>query len=253
MGVRRRDSHRARVDDVPELAPRCDRAASAALARAVAWATAGAGPSVPPGHLVRAAQRHRLATAASGARVRLRSDLLAARPLAEGRGLRPAAPHPACRTERGRRAGLVEGMRGRLPHPREKGEPTPVRRRSTGGRRAVASHDLRRTRHPVQGHHDGGERQRRHPDTRPRRRHPARRRTAWRPRRRPEALLGDKGYDANPNRRELQRRRLLLHQSKRLAVRWERRTELHDAFVSLACCLICWRRLKKHNPGRELV
>ncbi|MEU1692198.1 hypothetical protein [Streptomyces hirsutus] len=37
----------------------------------------------------------------------------------------------------------------------------------------------------------------------------------------------------------------LLHQFKRLAVRWERRTELHDAFVSLACSLICWRRLKK--------
>ncbi|MFI9208618.1 hypothetical protein ACIGW7_10785 [Streptomyces sp. NPDC053253] len=37
----------------------------------------------------------------------------------------------------------------------------------------------------------------------------------------------------------------LLHQFKRIAVRWERRTELHDAFVSLACSLICWRRLKK--------
>ncbi|PLW71124.1 IS5/IS1182 family transposase, partial [Streptomyces sp. DJ] len=39
----------------------------------------------------------------------------------------------------------------------------------------------------------------------------------------------------------------LLHQFRRLAVRWERRTELHDAFVSLACSLICWRRLKKAN------
>lgn len=37
----------------------------------------------------------------------------------------------------------------------------------------------------------------------------------------------------------------LLHHFKRLAVRWERRTDLHDAFVSLACSLICWRRLKK--------
>ncbi|WOP38588.1 hypothetical protein RKE32_34845 [Streptomyces sp. Li-HN-5-13] len=37
----------------------------------------------------------------------------------------------------------------------------------------------------------------------------------------------------------------LLHQFKRLAVRWERRTELHDAFVSLACSLICRRPLKK--------
>jgi hypothetical protein len=24
-------------------------------------------------------------------------------------------------------------------------------------------------------------------------------------------------------------------------------TELHDAFVSMACGLICWRRLKKHR------
>ncbi|MFE9500828.1 hypothetical protein [Streptomyces collinus] len=37
----------------------------------------------------------------------------------------------------------------------------------------------------------------------------------------------------------------LLYHLKRLAVRWERRTELHDAFVSLACSLICWRRLRK--------
>ncbi|MEU9882697.1 IS5 family transposase [Streptomyces phaeochromogenes] len=93
-----------------------------------------------------------------------------------------------------------------------------------------------------------------------------------RPRRRPEALLGDKGYDSNANRDELRKRRILpvisrkgppniqslgklryvveqtfalLHQFKRLAVRWERRTELHDAFVSLACSLICWRRLNR--------
>ncbi|MCX5261769.1 IS5 family transposase [Streptomyces canus] len=95
-----------------------------------------------------------------------------------------------------------------------------------------------------------------------------------RPRRRPDSLLGDKGYDSNSHREELRKRRILpvisrkgspnikglgklryvveqtfalLHQFKRLAVRWERRTELHDAFVSLACALICWRRLKKHR------
>lgn len=39
----------------------------------------------------------------------------------------------------------------------------------------------------------------------------------------------------------------LLHQIKRLAVRWERRTELHGAFVSLACGLICFRRLKQYQ------
>ena len=97
-----------------------------------------------------------------------------------------------------------------------------------------------------------------------------------RPRRRPEALLGDKGYDSNPNRDELRKRRILpvisrkgspnvkglgklryvveqtfalLHQFKRLAVRWERRTELHNAFASLACSLI-WRRLKKTSHDR---
>ncbi|AKN75663.1 transposase [Streptomyces sp. PBH53] len=96
-----------------------------------------------------------------------------------------------------------------------------------------------------------------------------------RPRRRPDSLLGDKGSDSNPNRRELRKRRIspaisrkgaphikglgelryvveqtfaLLHQFKRLAARWERRTELHDAFVALACSLICWRRLKKVRP-----
>ena len=96
-----------------------------------------------------------------------------------------------------------------------------------------------------------------------------------RPRRRPDSLLGDKAYDSKAVRHQLRRRRILpiisrkgapnikglgklryvveqtfalLHQFKRLAVRWERRTELHDAFVSLACSLICWRRLKKARP-----
>jgi transposase len=91
------------------------------------------------------------------------------------------------------------------------------------------------------------------------------------PRHRPDAVLGDKAYDSRAVHRELRKRRImpvisrkgspnikglgklryvveqtfaLLHQFKRLAVRWERRTELHNAFVSLACGLICWRRLK---------
>jgi len=92
------------------------------------------------------------------------------------------------------------------------------------------------------------------------------------PRKRPDALLGDKGYDSEPNRRALRKRGILpvisrrghpdihglgklryvveqtfalLHQFKRLATRWERRLDLHNAFVSLGCTLICWRRLKK--------
>lgn len=84
-----------------------------------------------------------------------------------------------------------------------------------------------------------------------------------------------KGYHSNPHREELRKRRILpvisrkgarntkglgklrhvveqtfalLQQFNRLAVRWERRTELPDAFVSLACGLICWRRLKEYRP-----
>lgn len=95
------------------------------------------------------------------------------------------------------------------------------------------------------------------------------------PRRRPESVLGDKAYDSTAVRRELRRRRImpvisrrgapnikglgklryvveqtfaLLHQFKRRAVRWERRLELHNAFIALACSLICWRRLKKPQP-----
>ncbi|WP_157597089.1 transposase [Streptacidiphilus rugosus] len=87
-----------------------------------------------------------------------------------------------------------------------------------------------------------------------------------------DALLGDKGCDSNPNRKKLLRPGILpvvsrkgqpdihglgklryvveqtfalLHQFKRLAVRWESRQDLHDAFASLACSLICWRRLRK--------
>ena len=96
-----------------------------------------------------------------------------------------------------------------------------------------------------------------------------------RPRRRPKALLADKGYDSDALRRELAARRIVpvisyrgtdgvkglgklryvveqtlshLHQFKRLAIRWERHLDLHDALVSLACALICRRRL---NPPRS--
>ena len=95
------------------------------------------------------------------------------------------------------------------------------------------------------------------------------------PRHRPDALLADKGYDSNPLRHELARRRIvpiisyrgtkgvkglgklryvaeqtlaLLHQFKRLAVRFEPHRDLHEALVCLACALICRRRPKNQQP-----
>lgn len=92
-----------------------------------------------------------------------------------------------------------------------------------------------------------------------------------RPRRRPDAVVGDRGYDSDPHRRalwqrgvrpELARRGGLhaptlgqhrwrverslswLHQFRRLRIRWEFRSDMHEAFLRLACCMICWRRLE---------
>lgn len=193
--------------------------------------------------------------------------------VAESGSLRPAPPALARGAERSRRTRLVTCVRGRFPRPREKGGadtgPSPVDRRKTGSKHhlicdgrgtplkvittAANVNDVTKTLALVDGIPP----------------------VAGRRGRRPEAPLGDKGYDSNPNRDELRRRRILpaisrkaspnikgigklryvveqtfalLHHFKRLAVRWERRTELHDAFVSLACSLICYRRLKKTRP-----
>jgi transposase len=35
-----------------------------------------------------------------------------------------------------------------------------------------------------------------------------------------------------------------LHNFKRLLVRYERQAEMHQALLGLACCLVCFRRLR---------
>ena len=90
------------------------------------------------------------------------------------------------------------------------------------------------------------------------------------PRRRPDIVQGDRGYDSQPHRHALQARGIRpllarrhtphgsglgttrwvvertlawLHQYRRLRVRDERREDIHDAFLQLACSLICWHHL----------
>ncbi|MFF3469142.1 IS5 family transposase [Streptomyces sp. NPDC001984] len=92
-----------------------------------------------------------------------------------------------------------------------------------------------------------------------------------RPRRRPDALYADRGYDHDKYRKQVRAvgitpiiaRRgtehgsglgvhrwvveqsfALLHWFRRLRIRWEIRDDIHEAFLSLACSIICWRRLK---------
>ncbi|MGW1659470.1 hypothetical protein ACWCQD_45120, partial [Streptomyces atratus] len=35
---------------------------------------------------------------------------------------------------------------------------------------------------------------------------------------------------------------------RRLRIRWEIRDDIHEAFLSLACSIICWRRLRNLTP-----
>jgi transposase len=99
-----------------------------------------------------------------------------------------------------------------------------------------------------------------------------------RPRRRPERVTADRGYDYPAYRRKLrqlgirpeiarrktehgsglgrarwvvERTFAWLHKLKRLLVRYDRRTEIHEAFLALGCCLVCLKLLQAEGsiPG----
>jgi transposase len=91
------------------------------------------------------------------------------------------------------------------------------------------------------------------------------------PRRRPQRLYADRAYDSERHRQELRDRNIQpliakrntphgsglgiyrwviertnswLHQFRRLRVRYERRADIHQAFLTLGCAVICYRFLK---------
>ena len=93
-----------------------------------------------------------------------------------------------------------------------------------------------------------------------------------RPRRRPLSLYADRGYDHDKYRKLVRDNGItphiarrgeahgsglgthrwvveqtiaLLHWFRRLRTRWEVRDDIHEAFLSLACAIICYRRLTK--------
>ena len=92
-----------------------------------------------------------------------------------------------------------------------------------------------------------------------------------RPRQRPDVLYADRGYDHDIYRRQVRELGIrpliarrgtghgsglgknrwvveaafaLLHWFRRLRIRWEIRADIHQAFLTLGCAIICWRRLK---------
>lgn len=87
-----------------------------------------------------------------------------------------------------------------------------------------------------------------------------------RPRRRPERVQGDRAYDSEPHRKQLRQRGIQpvlakrntehgsglgatrwvvertvswLHQMRRLRTRFDRRDDIHQAFLTLGCIVVC--------------
>ena len=92
------------------------------------------------------------------------------------------------------------------------------------------------------------------------------------PLRKPGEVMGDRGYDSGPHRASLSARGIaaaiarrgdphgsgfgvlryvveqtiaLLHQFRRLRTRFDKRADIHEAFLTIGCAMICWRRLHK--------
>ena len=230
-------------------------------------------PLGPHGHSVCVEDRHRLGRLAAGDGLRLRNDVLAsAAPLDATGRLAFAAPSLTESPERGRPDRLVP--RGGRQHQRprcfwgEQAGPNPTDRRKAGSKHHVLSegqgiplvtrltganvHDVTQliplidSIPPVAG-------------------------KRGRPRRRPDSAYADRAYDSKAHRQELRRRRIVpkiprrrtahgsglgryrwviertnawFHQFRRLRVRYDRTAEMHEAFMTLASCVICWRFLQ---------
>jgi transposase len=95
-----------------------------------------------------------------------------------------------------------------------------------------------------------------------------------RPRRKPETLFADRAYDHDTYRKQVtaagivpiiarrgtehgsglgkyrwvvEQTFALLHWFRRLRIRWEIRDNIHEAFLRLACAIICFRRLPNQS------
>ena len=100
-----------------------------------------------------------------------------------------------------------------------------------------------------------------------------------RPLSKPRIVQGDRGYDHDKYRRPLhaagiateiarrgqphgsglgktrwvvERTISWLHNFRRLRIRFERLAFIHEAFMKIACCIICWRTLKNSLEGSRI-
>jgi len=236
------------------------------------WTTARRQPRGTYRHLVRAEDRHCLGRPSAGDGLRLRHDVLATLGrLAEGRRLGQVAPTAAGGAAASRPDRLVPSdCRQRVPESRDgwqKTGPNPTDRSKCGSKHHIITdaggiplaivltgantHDVTQLIPLVDGIRPvSGKR--------------------GRPRKRPERVQGDRGYDSEPHRQLLRKRHIepvlakrntehgsglgvfrwvvertlsWLHQFRRLRTRYDRRPDLHEAFMSLGCAMICFNYL----------
>jgi transposase len=247
--------------------------AEEAKAQATHGAPAIGGPLGAQRHRVCAAIWHSVGNAAEGNGLRLGNDLLAtAEILAASRGVEPIAPCSALGAAWGEATGLLESGGRQLVHSRagrgKKSGPNPTDRRRAGSKHHLLTdaqgiplsivltqanrHDvtqvlpLLNALPPVAGLRGA-------------------------PKRRPELIQADRAHDSDPLRALLAERGIdtpiarrrtahgsglgktrwvvertiaWLHPFRRLRLHYERLPSIHEAFLKLGACLICWRFAK---------
>jgi transposase len=233
----------------------------------------GVGSCLSDRHPVCAQDRHSLGVSASGDGLWQRHDLLASPPrLANGARLAEDLAGPAGRIGASRRHRLVHLGLGQLFGPRAfwgtKTGPNPTDRGKNGSKRHLIV-DGQGT--PLAVEHTGAnvhdsEVAMTLVDAIPRIKQ-----RRGRPRKRPDEVLADRAYDAEEKiRQPLRQRRVTpliakrntahgsglgkyryvveaafdwLFSQRRLRVRYEKRDDIHQAFLIIGCLLICWRRI----------
>jgi transposase len=252
-----------------------DRATPAKSAtHAQGRAAAHSGSGLPDRHHLRAQEWHPLGDAASGVGLWVRHDLLAsAARLAAGGYLGATAPGVVGRIGTRQCDRLGTSLCRQRSHPGQKGGPAtgpdPTNRGKPGTKRHLVS-DQRGT--PLVWRLTGANRNdsivfEELIDAIP----PIMRPSGQR-RKRPDKLHGDKAYDIPRCRQFLRRRGIRvriarkgvessqtlgrhrwviertlswLNQFRRLTIRYERRDDIHEAFLALGCCLICLRAVER--------
>jgi len=237
------------------------------------WASSGSQSTSSNGHSVRFAHRDSLGVPSPGNGLRQRYDLLAtpAR-LATSGHLAKHARTVTCPLKQGRSARLVSrGSRQRIgtrPFWGQKTGPNPTDRGKAGSKHHILTdaqgiplcftltganaHDVTQLLPLVEAV-------------------PSVRGKRGRPRHRPDSLQADRGYDSEPHRKILRSKHIKpvipkrntehgsglgttrwvvertlawLHQFRRLRVRYEKRADIHEAFLTIGCFMICYNFIK---------